>query len=73
MPDLRGKPLRQALAVLAALRADVELEGSGLVVQQLPAAGAPVTPDGPIRLTLARPGDSAPARAGDGPGARAFE
>jgi cell division protein FtsI (penicillin-binding protein 3) len=53
MPDLRGKPLRQALATLAALRTDVELEGSGLVIQQVPAAGAPVVPDAPIRLTLA--------------------
>jgi hypothetical protein len=41
---------------LAALRADVELEGHGLVVQQVPAAGDPITADAPIRLTLARPG-----------------
>jgi cell division protein FtsI (penicillin-binding protein 3) len=54
MPDLRGKPLRQALATLAALRADVELVGSGIVVQQTPAAGAPIAGDGPVRLTLAR-------------------
>jgi hypothetical protein len=41
--------------MLAGLRANVELEGTGLVVQQVPAAGAPITAGGPIRLTLARP------------------
>jgi hypothetical protein len=55
MPDVRGQPLRQALAMLAALRAEVEIDGSGLVVQQVPAAGAPLAASGPIRLTLARP------------------
>jgi cell division protein FtsI (penicillin-binding protein 3) len=55
MPDVRGKPLRQALAVLAGLRVDVELDGTGLVVQQVPAPGAPVPSSGPISLTLARP------------------
>jgi cell division protein FtsI (penicillin-binding protein 3) len=65
MPDLRGKPLRQALATLAALRADVELEGSGVVIQQIPPAGAPVATDAAIRLTLARPAD---AGAGTGAG-----
>ena len=73
MPDLRGKPLRLALTALAALRADVEIEGRGLVIQQTPAAGAAVTTDGPIRLTLARPQESTPARAGASPGARAFK
>jgi beta-lactam-binding protein with PASTA domain len=34
----------------------VEVQGSGVVVQQIPAAGAPVAADGAIRLTLARPG-----------------
>jgi len=55
MPDLRGKPLRQALAALSGFRAEVELEGHGVVVEQAPAAGAPLAADGPIRLTLARP------------------
>jgi hypothetical protein len=55
MPDLRGTPLRQALATLAALRTDVEIQGSGLVVQQSPLAGAPVASDVPVRLTLVRP------------------
>jgi len=55
MPDLRGKPLRQALAALSGFRAEVALEGNGVVVQQEPAAGAPLAADEPIRLTLARP------------------
>ena len=54
MPDLRGKPLRQALTMLATLRTDVELSGNGIVVQQSPLAGAPLVSDAPVRLTLAR-------------------
>ena len=53
MPDVRGKPLRQALTTLAALRTDVALEGHGVVVQQTPAAGAAITADAPVTLTLA--------------------
>jgi hypothetical protein len=63
MPDLRGKPLRQALTILAGLHTDVELVGSGVVVQQSPPAGAPLVNDAPVRLTLARLGDAAPERA----------
>ena len=54
MPDVRGKPLRQALAALAALRADVALEGNGFVTQQSTAAGALLAADASVRLTLAR-------------------
>jgi cell division protein FtsI (penicillin-binding protein 3) len=53
IPDVRGKPLRQALATLAALRTDVELDGHGVVVQQIPPAGAPLVQGASIRLTLA--------------------
>ena len=79
MPDVRGQPLRQALATLAILRADVELQGNGLVVDQVPAAGDSVPEHGPIRLTLARPmrmeaGATAPrmdtGAGGQSPGAR---
>jgi hypothetical protein len=59
MPDVRGRSLRRALAMLAALRAEVELDGSGLVVAQAPAAGAPVAAGDPIHLTLARPAAAA--------------
>jgi len=56
IPDLRGKPLRQALAALAPLRTQVEVEGTGVVVEQSPAPGAPVT-DTPVRLTLGKPSE----------------
>jgi cell division protein FtsI (penicillin-binding protein 3) len=69
MPDLRGKPLREALATLAALRAPVVLEGSGLVTAQTPAAGEPLPTDTPVRLVLARMDSSAGAR-GRSPAAR---
>jgi cell division protein FtsI (penicillin-binding protein 3) len=55
MPDVRGKGLRQALATLAVLRTPVQLTGHGVVVEQLPAAGAPLAADTSVRLTLARP------------------
>jgi beta-lactam-binding protein with PASTA domain len=59
-PDLRGKPLRQALATLAALRTDVELDGHGVVVQQIPPAGSPVVQGASVRLTLAAPRGARP-------------
>jgi beta-lactam-binding protein with PASTA domain len=52
MPDLRGQPLRQALAMLAPLGVKVEMQGRGVVVQQVPAAGATLPPGKPVRLTL---------------------
>jgi cell division protein FtsI (penicillin-binding protein 3) len=57
MPDLRGKPLRQALATLAALKTDVQLEGNGFVVRQTPVAGAALSSDEPVRLVLAKRGE----------------
>jgi cell division protein FtsI (penicillin-binding protein 3) len=63
IPDVRGKPLRQALAALAPLRTQVEVEGAGVVVQQTPVPGAPVT-DTPVRLTLGKPSELPAARAG---------
>jgi hypothetical protein len=55
MPDVLGKPLRQALVMLAPLPADVELDGTGVVVHQVPTAGMPVTVGDVVHLTLARP------------------
>ena len=52
MPDLAGTTLRQALTALAPLRPAVELAGQGRVVAQTPAAGAPLEPGAPVRLTL---------------------
>jgi len=73
MPDLRGKPLRQALTMLAALGADVELVGNGVVVQQSPLAGAPLAGDAHVRLTLARLPDGTPDRASRKPGGSSID
>jgi len=61
MPDVRGRPLRQALAMLAPLGVRVELDGRGRVAQQAPAPGARVDEDAVARLTLLPGGP----RAGD--------
>lgn len=55
MPDLRGRSLRQALEALAPLHVPVEVKGQGRIVQQTPAAGAPLEPGLTARLTLATP------------------
>jgi cell division protein FtsI (penicillin-binding protein 3) len=59
MPDLRGQPLRQALAMLAPLGVRVEIQGSGVVVQQTPVAGAALQSGKPARLVLAPPSQTA--------------
>jgi cell division protein FtsI (penicillin-binding protein 3) len=53
MPSLSGLTLRQALAILAPLRVQVEVQGQGLVVAQAPGEGAPVEPHALTRLELA--------------------
>ncbi len=53
MPDLRGRPLRQALAALAPLGVRVEVSGRGSVVKQTPAPGTPLAPGATARLVLA--------------------
>jgi len=53
MPDLRGRPLRQALAALATLGVRVEVSGRGSVVKQTPAPGTPLAPGATARLVLA--------------------
>ncbi|MBI4593907.1 MAG: penicillin-binding protein 2 [Candidatus Rokubacteria bacterium] len=55
MPDLRGQPLRPALAALAPLKLRVEVAGRGVVIDQTPAAGAPLAPGATARLALAPP------------------
>ena len=60
MPDLRGQPLRQALAMLAPLGVRVEVQGRGVVVQQTPAAGAALPsgkPAAPGTAESGAPGD----------------
>jgi hypothetical protein len=55
MPDLGGKSLRQALALLGALDVDVTVSGRGVVVRQTPAPGTPLSPGASCRLELAPP------------------
>ncbi len=52
MPEVRGRTLRQALALLAPLGVRVELAGHGRVARQSPAAGEPLGADAVARLTL---------------------
>jgi cell division protein FtsI (penicillin-binding protein 3) len=55
MPDLAGKSLRQALALLGALDVDVTVAGRGVVVRQTPPPGTPLGPGASCRLDLAPP------------------
>jgi beta-lactam-binding protein with PASTA domain len=55
MPDLTGKSLRQALALLGTLDVDVAVSGRGIVVKQTPAPGTPLGPGAACRLELAPP------------------
>jgi cell division protein FtsI (penicillin-binding protein 3) len=59
MPDVRGRTLRQALALLAPLGIGVEIEGRGRVTQQTPAAGERMDDDAVARLTLTPVGATA--------------
>jgi cell division protein FtsI (penicillin-binding protein 3) len=56
MPDLAGRSLRQALALLAGYDLDLAVVGRGLVVRQTPAPGTPLAPGDVCRLELAPPG-----------------
>ena len=67
MPDLTGKSLRQALALLGALDVDVAVAGRGLVVRQTPAPGTPLGPGASCRLELAPPAAVRPATSGEPP------
>jgi cell division protein FtsI (penicillin-binding protein 3) len=55
MPDLTGKSLRQALALLGSLDVDVTVTGRGLVVRQTPTPGTPLAPGAACRLELVPP------------------
>jgi cell division protein FtsI (penicillin-binding protein 3) len=53
MPDLRGRTLRQALAMLAPLGVGVKVAGrGGRIADQLPAAGETLEAEAGVRLTL---------------------
>ena len=55
MPDLTGKSLRQALALLGALDVNVAVAGRGIVVRQTPSPGTPLSSGASCRLELAPP------------------
>src|SRR5262249_17909065 len=55
MPDLIGKSLRQALALLGSFDVDVTVAGRGLVVRQTPSPGTPLGPGASCRLELMPP------------------
>jgi cell division protein FtsI (penicillin-binding protein 3) len=61
MPDVRGRSLRQALALLAPLHMDVEISGHGVVSRQVPEPGIAVEPGMAAALSLV-------SRAGRRPG-----
>ena len=54
MPDLTGLSARDALMAVHGAGLELELEGSGLVTTQDPAAGEPITPATTVRLALHR-------------------
>ncbi len=63
MPELGGRSLRQALALLAGYDVEVSVAGRGMVVRQTPAPGTPLAPGTPCRLELAPPAAAIPAAA----------
>jgi beta-lactam-binding protein with PASTA domain len=54
MPDLRGRPAREAAIAAARRGLVVELRGSGPVIAQLPEPGAEIEPGLTCLLTLGR-------------------
>jgi len=52
VPDVRGLVLREAVATLARHGYRAQIEGSGLVAAQRPAAGAPLEANKPCKLSL---------------------
>ncbi|MBU4446238.1 transpeptidase family protein [bacterium] len=52
MPDLRGKPLRQAVAILQTMNVDVNIQGTGVVTSQYPQVNSPVTSNTQCTINL---------------------
>jgi len=59
-PDMRGLSARDALRMLARLGMTARLNGAGVVVKQLPEAGAPIDRESGATLWLERQQDSVP-------------
>jgi cell division protein FtsI (penicillin-binding protein 3) len=64
VPDLHGMTVREAMRALGPHGLEAAVEGSGVVVSQEPAAGAPVVAGQPVRLRLEPAGPWAPAARG---------
>ncbi len=62
VPDLRGVPLRRAMELLSREGLTLETQGSGVVLQQRPAAGVMVRAGDKVSLTLARISEVAAAQ-----------
>ena len=58
MPDLVGRSLRQALALLAVHQVDISVQGRGVVVRQTPVPGTPLSPGAFCRLELVPPAEA---------------
>jgi cell division protein FtsI (penicillin-binding protein 3) len=54
MPDVRGRSVRDAARICAALGLELEARGEGRAVAQSPAAGAPIEAGRKVRITFAR-------------------
>ena len=52
LPDLSGRPMREAVASLQPAGFALQVTGSGSVVEQSPAPGTPVPPGGRVSLVL---------------------
>ena len=52
MPDLRGRTLRQAVAILQNLGVDVTVNGTGIVISQFPEKNSVITADTRCVLNL---------------------
>jgi cell division protein FtsI (penicillin-binding protein 3) len=63
LPDLRGMSAREALRELARLGLTARMEGTGVVVDQNPAAGSPLEPGATCTLVLNRRVPQRPAAA----------
>ena len=57
VPDLKGRPLAEALDLIDALGLKIEAAGAGLVESQKPQAGALLPPSAVVKVALALPGN----------------
>ena len=62
LPDLRGLSAREALRELARIGLTARMQGTGVVVDQQPPAGAPFEPGATCTLVLDRVGNRRPPR-----------